>query len=157
MWTNVRAVFHELLWPHARAVETGREARRAITFVNTADAAIARILDAEAAVAAGCSVTLVANGVGNSPHIHALNCPVLEGDSAARMRDDTLSSGHGTNDASLVQVLCEGAVALKDEFAFDRNDDGSYKTIQPLGSSIPRCVSIDHAIGANLFCTTNKS
>ena len=103
---------------------------------------------AEAAVAAGCSVTLVANGVGNSPHIHALNCPVLEGDSAARMRDDTLSSGHGTNDASLVQVLCEGAVALKDEFAFDRNDDGSYKTIQPLGSSIPRCVSIDHAIGA---------
>ena len=103
---------------------------------------------AEAAVVAGCSVTLVANGVGNSPHIHALNCPVLEGDSAARMRDDTLSSGHGTNDASLVQVLCEGAVALKDEFAFDRNDDGSYKTIQPLGSSIPRCVSIDHAIGA---------
>lgn len=103
---------------------------------------------AEAAVAAGCSVTLVANGVGNSPHIHALNCPVLEGDSAARMRDDTLSSGHGTNDASLVQILCEGAVALKDEFAFDRNDDGSYKTIQPLGSSIPRCVSIDHAIGA---------
>ena len=103
---------------------------------------------AEAAVAAGCSVTLVANGVGNSPHIHALNCPVLEGDSAARMRDDTLSSGHGTNDASLVQVLCEGAVALKDEFAFDRNPDGSYKTIQPLGSSIPRCVSIDHAIGS---------
>ncbi|MDO5317957.1 MAG: FAD-binding protein [bacterium] len=103
---------------------------------------------AEAAVAAGCSVTLVANGVGNSPHIHALNCPVLEGDSAARMCDDTLSSGHGTNDAALVQVLCDGAVALKDEFAFDRNSDGSYKTIQPLGSSIPRCVSIDHAIGA---------
>ena len=103
---------------------------------------------AEAAVVAGRSVTLVANGVGNSPHIHALNCPVLEGDSAARMCADTLSSGHGTNDPALVQVLCDGAVALKDEFAFDRNSDGTYKTIQPLGSSIPRCVSIDHAIGA---------
>ena len=30
---------------------------------------------AEAAVAAGCSVTLVANGSGNSPEIHALNVP----------------------------------------------------------------------------------
>lgn len=103
---------------------------------------------AEAAVQCGCSVTLVANGAGNSPHIHALNCPVWPEDSADRMFADTLSSGHGTNDPALVRVLCEGAVRLRDEFAFDRAPDGSYKAIQPLGSSIPRCVSIDHAIGA---------
>ena len=36
---------------------------------------------AEAAVAAGCSVALVANGSGNSPEIHALNVPVGPGDS----------------------------------------------------------------------------
>lgn len=103
---------------------------------------------AEAAAQEGVCVTLIANGIGNSPHIHALNCPVLPEDSAERMYADTLSSGHATNDAALVRVLCEGACALKDEFAFDRAADGRYKTIQPLGSSVPRCVSIDHAIGA---------
>ena len=102
---------------------------------------------AAAAARAGASVRLVANGAGNSPHIHALNCPVLPGDSAERMYADTLSSGHGTNDPALVRALCEGAVALKDEFPFDCDADGVYRTIQPLGSSIPRCVSIDHAIG----------
>ena len=102
---------------------------------------------AAAAAQAGASVRLVANGVGNSPHIHALNCPVLPGDSAERMYADTLSSGHGTNDPALVRALCDGAVALKDEFPFDRDADGVYKTIRPLGSSVPRCVSIDHAIG----------
>ena len=103
---------------------------------------------AAAAARAGASVRLVANGAGNSPHIHALNCPVLPGDSAERMFADTMSSGHGTNDPALVRALCAGAVALKDEFPFDRDAAGVYRTIQPLGSSIPRCVSIDHAIGA---------
>ena len=103
---------------------------------------------AEAAVARGCAVTLVANGVGNSPEIHALNCPVLPEDSVERYIEDTLASGHGTNDPDLVRTLCEGAAALKDEFPFDRNPDGSYHTIQPLGSTVPRCVSIGHAIGA---------
>ena len=102
---------------------------------------------ASAAVRTGVSVRLVANGAGNSPHIHALNCPVLPGDSAERMYADTLSSGHDANDPALVRALCAGAVALKDEFPFDREADGSYKTIRPLGSSVPRCVSIGHAIG----------
>ena len=103
---------------------------------------------AQAATRAGCAVTLVANGVGNSPEIHALNCPVLPDDSVERYVEDTLRSGKGTNDRALVEALCRGAVALKDEFPFDRNPDGSYHTIRPLGSTVPRCVSIDHAIGA---------
>ncbi len=103
---------------------------------------------AEAAVKAGASVALVYNGCGNSPQIHALNCPVLPEDSAERMFEDTMSAGHGTNDPALVRVLCEKAVALKEEFPFDRDAAGNYLTIRPLGSSVPRCVSIDHAIGA---------
>ena len=103
---------------------------------------------AQSAVRAGCSVTLVANGCGNSPEIHALNCPVHPDDSVGLYVEDTLRSGHGTNDRALVETLCRGAVALKDEFPFDRNSDGSYLLLQPLGSSVPRCVSIDHAIGA---------
>ncbi len=103
---------------------------------------------AEAAVAAGCSVALVANGSGNSPDIHALNVPVGPGDSVELFIADTLKSGGGACDPALVEVLCRESGKLADEFPFDRNDDGSYKMIQPLGCSVPRCVSIDHKIGA---------
>ena len=103
---------------------------------------------AEAAVNAGASVTLVANGAGNSPDIHAINVPVRDDDSVERFIDDTLRSGRGGCDRDLVEVLCRESVKLADEFPFDRNPDGSYKLLQPLGCSVPRCVSIDHKIGA---------
>lgn len=102
---------------------------------------------AEAVAASGRSVAVVANGVGNSPAIHALNCPVLPEDSVERYIADTLSSGRNGGDPTLVRAMCACSVALKDEFGFDRNPDGSYATIRPVGSSVPRCVSINHAIG----------
>ena len=64
---------------------------------------------AEAAVAGGASVTLVANGPGNSPHIHALNCPVLPEDSVEQYIEDTLSSGRYENDRALVEAMCAAA------------------------------------------------
>ena len=97
---------------------------------------------AEAAVAEGVSVTLVANGVGNSPDIHALNCPVLPEDSVRQFIEDTLSSGKYENDPALVEAMCRESVHLKEEFDFDDT------IIRPLGSTVPRCVSIKHAIGA---------
>ena len=97
---------------------------------------------AEAAVSGGASVTLVANGVGNSPDIHALNCPVLTEDSVNLFIEDTLSSGKFQNDRALVEVMCRESISLKDEFDFDQT------IIRPLGSTVPRCVSIRHAIGA---------
>ena len=103
---------------------------------------------AEAAVTVGTSVALIANGAGNSPDIHAINVPVRDDDSAERFIDDTLRSGRGGCDRDLVEVLCRESVKLADEFPFDRNPDGSYKLLQPLGCSVPRCVSIDHKIGA---------
>lgn len=103
---------------------------------------------AEAAVNAGATVALVANGVGNSPDIHAINVPVRDDDSVERFVDDTLKSGRGGCDHELVEVLCRESVKLAEEFPFDRNPDGSYKLLQPLGCSVPRCVSIDHKIGA---------
>ena len=103
---------------------------------------------AEAAAKAGASVALVANGAGNSPDIHAINVPVRDDDSVERFVDDTLKSGRGGCDRELVEVLCRGSVELAEEFPFDRNPDGSYKLLQPLGCSVPRCVSIDHKIGA---------
>ena len=103
---------------------------------------------AEAAVKAGASVTLIANGTGNSPDIHAINVPERADDSIELFVDDTLKSGGGACDPALVETLCRESVKLLDEYPFDRNADGSYKTIQPLGCSVPRCVSIDHKIGA---------
>ena len=103
---------------------------------------------AEAAVNAGASVVLVANGAGNSPDIHAINVPVREDDSVELFVEDTLKSGRGGCDRALVETLCRESVKLADEFPFDRNLDGSYKLLQPLGCSVPRCVSVDHRIGA---------
>ena len=103
---------------------------------------------AEAAVKAGASVALVANGAGNSPDIHAINVPVRADDSVELFIDDTLQSGGGACDPVLVETLCRESVKLLGEFPFDRDADGSYKTIQPLGCSVPRCVSIEHKIGA---------
>ena len=97
---------------------------------------------AQSAVAGGASVTLVANGVGNSPDIHALNCPVLPEDSVEQFVEDTLSSGKYENDRGIVETMCRESVALKEEFDFDET------IIRPLGSTVPRCVSINHAIGA---------
>ena len=102
---------------------------------------------AQAAVRAGCSVRLVANGRGNSPEIHALNCPVHPDDSVDLYIEDTMRSGKGANDRALVETLCRESVALKDEFPFDRDPDGGYKLLRTLGASVPRCVSIGHAIG----------
>ena len=102
---------------------------------------------AQAAARAGCSVRLVANGRGNSPEIHALNCPVHPDDSVELFIEDTMRAGKGTNNRALVETLCRESVALKDEFPFDRNPDGSYLLLQTLGASVPRCVSIGHAIG----------
>ena len=103
---------------------------------------------AEAAVNAGASVALVANGAGNSPDIHAINVPVREDDSVELFVEETLKSGRGGCDRALVETLCRESVKLADEFPFDRNLDGSYKLLQPLGCSVPRCVSVDHRIGA---------
>ena len=97
---------------------------------------------AEAAVRGGASVTLVANGPGNSPDIHALNCPVLPEDSVETFIEDTLKSGKYQNDRALVETMCRESLSLKDEFDFDGT------LIRPVGTSVPRCVSIRHAIGA---------
>ena len=103
---------------------------------------------AEAAAKAGSSVALVANGAGNSPDIHAINVPVRPDDSPERFLEDTLRSGRGGCDRELAETLCREAPALAAEFPFDREADGSYALLQPVGCSVPRCVTIGHRIGA---------
>lgn len=97
---------------------------------------------AEAAVLGGAKVTIVANGGGNSPFVHALCCPVLPQDSVETYVTDTLQSGKYGNDPALVEAMCRESLSLKEEFTFDST------IIRSLGSSVGRCVSIRHAIGA---------
>ena len=119
-----------------------------VTDVLVAGGGLAGWRAAEAAVKACASVALVANGAGNSPDIHAINVPVRPDDSVELFIDDTIKSGGGACDPALVETLCRESVKLLDEFPFDRAADGSYKAIRPLGCSVPRCISINHAIGA---------
>lgn len=106
---------------------------------------------AESAAGGGAPVTLIANGPGNSPDIHALNCPILPEDSVDQYIEDTLSSGKFANDRNLVETMCRESLRLKDEFRFDE------KIIHPLGSKVPRCVSIRHAIGAIALAEIKKN
>lgn len=97
---------------------------------------------AKAAAEGGAHVTLVSNGAGNSPHIHALCCPILEEDSAELYARDTLANGGFDADPILVETMCRESLKLRDEYDFDAS------VIRSLGSSVPRCVSIRHSIGA---------
>ena len=106
---------------------------------------------AEAAVALGASVTLVANGDGNSPHIHALNCPVLPEDSVELFVEDTLRCGRYGADRALVETMCRESLQLRGQYDFDGT------LIQPLGCSVARCVSIRHAIGAIALAEIKKA
>ncbi len=106
---------------------------------------------AEAAVALGASVTLVANGDGNSPHIHALNCPVLPEDSVELFVEDTLRCGRYGADRALVETMCRESLQLRGQYDFDGT------VIRPLGCSVARCVSIRHAIGAIALAEIKKA
>ena len=74
---------------------------------------------AEAAVKAGASVALVANGAGNSPDIHALNVPVGPGDSVGLFIDDTLRSGRGGSDETPSSAKTPGASAVNEHKRHD--------------------------------------
>ncbi len=108
---------------------------------------------AAAIVAEKYSVILAEDGSGASPYIHGLNVPLLENDSAELFLADTLESGKGQNDRSLARALTEGSLAVIDEFRdeFDKNEDGSYDLLKPLGSSLPRVAGICGRTGAKIL------
>ena len=97
-------------------------------------------------------VVQLGSGSGASPYIHGFCMPVGEGDSAQLLYEDTMASGYGQSDPSLVQTLCQNAAALEEYFEtlglqLDRNENG-YRLLQALGSSVPRIASIYNDTGA---------
>ncbi len=105
-------------------------------------------------------VTLLCWGSGASPYIHGFCMPVGAGDSAELLFADTMASGYGQSDPVLVRALCEGTKALPAFFAslgldLDRQN-GTYRLLHALGSSVPRIACIENSTGAALLARLRK-
>jgi len=105
-------------------------------------------------------VTLLQCGGGASPYIHAFCMPVGEGDSEELFLKDTLDSGYGQNDPVLAHRLCSGTAELMDyirELGYDLDrENGEYRLIQSLGSSVPRIAGIRNSTGPSMLCRVRK-
>ena len=97
-------------------------------------------------------VVQLGSGSGASPYIHGFCMPVGPQDSQKLLYEDTMASGYGQSDSSLVQSLCENAAALEEYFEslglqLDRDENGP-RLLHALGSSVPRIASIHNDTGA---------
>lgn len=106
--------------------------------------------------AAGLKTMLLHDGMGASPWVHGFNVPVYPEDSADIFLQDTLASGQGLSDPALARALCQDAAEVFDEIramglSFNREKDGSYQALRPLGASWPRVVSIGNETGAAIL------
>ena len=104
------------------------------------------------------NVILVSDGSGASPYIHGLNVPLLESDSTDLFYEDTMESGKWQNDPELARLLTDGSEAVAREFAddFDRNPDGTYDLLKPLGSRVPRVAGIGGRTGALVLAKLSR-
>lgn len=107
------------------------------------------------AVRRGAAVTLISDGAGASPFIHAFSTILGSDDSAQLLYDDTLRSGCFLGDRDLVKELAEGAERIPAflrgfDLDFDREGDG-IRLIRPLGASVPRVASVGGQTGPTLL------
>ena len=114
---------------------------------------------AAAIVSERYSVILAEDGAGASPYIHGLNVPLLEDDSKELFLTDTLESGKYQNNRALAKALTDGSIDVIGEFKdeFDKNEDGSYDLLKPLGSSLPRVAGICGRTGAKILHDLRES
>ena len=112
------------------------------------------------AVRRGAAVTLVSDGAGASPFIHAFSTTLGEDDSAALLYEDTLRSGCFLGEADLVKELAEGAEripAFLKELGLDFDREGDrVRLIRPLGASVPRVASVGGQTGPTLLKTIKE-
>ncbi len=84
-------------------------------------------------------------GGGSSSEVMGFCAPLAPGDSPEIFVADTLRAGAGENDPALVEKLCHDAAGMVEYLEclgleFDRNADGTYDLLRPVGSSFPRVV-----------------
>ena len=112
----------------------------------------------------GRRITILRPGAGSSPYVHGFNMPLNPQDSTELFIQDTEASGRGQGNAALVEELCRGSLELLpffDELGldFNREADGSYQQLRPLGASCPRVISIgnDAAMGFAMHRSASAS
>ena len=104
------------------------------------------------AAAAGVSVMLVTDGPCASTGILGFNALVSRRDSADLFFEDVFRGGCQINDPELIRVFVDGSAAAVQDLEsigirFDRNADGSYHLLQPLGCRVPRLVHAENQTG----------
>jgi len=105
-------------------------------------------------------VTILSDGSGASPWIHAFCVTLDENDSADIYFSDTLNSGYHLNNPVLARALCEDSIAcfrwLEDlGIEFDRYGD-RYRLLRPLGASCSRLVSCTRGVGPEIIARLSR-
>ena len=122
---------------------------------------LAGLTAAREAISQGLDTLVVQDGPGASPWVHGFNHPVRPGDSAEVFLQDTLRSGQGQSDPRLARALCEDTDAVfagleRMGLSFNREANGEYQAIRPLGASYPRVVSIGNETGVAILSALRK-
>ena len=123
---------------------------------------LAGLRAAAAAAEEGVEVLLLTNGPSASPDLSGFSAPVGKNDSLELYVADMEASAQGINNTKLAKKLA--AVSLDEivyleslGFVFDKNEDGSYNTIQSLGATVPRLVHYQSKTGVKAMELTRKS
>ncbi len=108
-------------------------------------AGVAGLRAAEAACKANAEVRIVSSGGMASPGVIGFNAPVAPEDSPELFLQDILRNSGGVGSTGLMERLAfESADCVRkleaEGLHFDRNPDGSFHLLRPLGCSCPRLV-----------------
>ena len=108
-----------------------------------------------------CRVIMLSDGFGASPWVHGFNTPLHPEDSVESFYQDVRQSGYRQNDPALARALCGDSPEIFRETqalgaVYNRNADGSYQLLRPLGASHPRVASIGNETGPDLLDKLQK-
>ena len=109
----------------------------------------------------GAKVTVLGNGPSASPEIMGFNAVRTDADSVDLYYNDVIASGRGINEPDLAKLLVIGSIDAANDLesrglSFDRKEDGSLKSAQPLGCSVPRLVQIKGHTGSYAMAAYRK-
>lgn len=95
---------------------------------------------------------VVSKGNGSSPFIHGISIPITKEDSLEKYYEEFLLSSHYQCDKSLAKTLTYNSLKVVDfiksiGFDFNKDKDGNYEVLKPLGMNYPRVMSIKNELG----------
>ena len=105
------------------------------------------------AAEAGADVMLIADGPCASAGILGFNALVSEQDSMDMFFEDVFLGGAQISDPQLVRIFVSGSAKAVEELEgigvqFDRDRNGAYHLLQPLGCRVPRLVHAENRTGS---------